>query len=56
MEEVLQVHVLLGLSALQELGSSLSKSMEGQRELVQKVLLHFFSSSCFSPSDLVLPH
>ncbi|XP_059930075.1 kinesin-like protein KIF11 isoform X2 [Gadus macrocephalus] len=36
-EEVLQVHVLLGLSALQDLGSSLSKSMEGQRELVQKV-------------------
>ncbi|CAL8258989.1 unnamed protein product [Lota lota] len=36
-EEVLQVQVLLGLSALHDLGSSLSRSMESQRDLVHKV-------------------
>ena len=64
MEEVLQVHVLLGLSALQDLSSSLSRSMEGQRELVHKVLLHptssTFSSFSFSstppPPPLYLLH
>ncbi|CAL8297877.1 unnamed protein product [Merluccius merluccius] len=37
MEEVLQVQVLLGLSALQDLCSSVSRSMESQKDLAHKV-------------------
>jgi len=47
MEEVLQVQVLLSLSALQDMGSSLRASMEKHQDLASKVLpLLLFTSSC----------